>query len=986
MLTPYDDDDVDEPDDLGSRAGFRGRRALRRIRRAGRREARGETEQRSRPGRRSGLADLAAACCAIALVGFGALNLWAMGEPDQAVTKLATAAVGVVALLVLWWARITVTPRLAWAVYAVAIVLLVLVLAVGAETNQAVRWLVLGPTSLQPSELTKVALVLALAALLGVRRPGWRRSALAVVVIALPVGLVVVEPDLSTATLLVLVSAAMLVIGRVPARFLLPVVAAAVVAAPLGLGLMRQYQLERLGTFLSGSQSAEGPGWAVRQAQIAIARGGWFGDRADPVHALAVQYLPERETDLALASLVSGWGLVAGIGAVLAGLVVVWRVAVAAREPRTPTGSLLCAGFAVLLGIELVVSVGGNLGLLPVAGVPFPVLSNGGTASVVHLVAIGLVLGGRRDGARRRLWAPSRVQAPRPRLVLTALVALTAVLAVFGLLGARLHVEEGDRLALAGQTQMTRCITVPAPRGPIVDRHGTVLAADAGARTVLLVPALAGREPATVDRLAGLLGRPAAQLHALVDGAPGTTMSVDAGTVPAATGDAVMRAALPGVVVVPAPQRTYPAAADLAPVLGFVGAATPQQVRADPALDPRADVGRSGLESWYDGVLRGVDGSSCFWVDPSGRPVGPAPSTAPVPGATLQLSIDLAMQQRLTDDVAASLKGGPTGAIGAAVALDPIDGAVLAMASVPSYDPAVYGPPLDTQALAAAEAVPGQPMTNHVTQSAVPPGSTYKLVNASAALLGGWIPPDEVIPTGGSFSLGDHTFNNWRVLPPQDMVQAIAWSNDVYFYKLAWALGPDRLTTTARAFGVGAPTGIDLPGESAGYLGTPASVTADGGTWYPGSTVILGIGQGALTVTPLQDARWTAAVATGNLVTPRLAMAVGSGPGAMTPLPKIPVQRLPFADALGPVRDGMRAVVTSGTGTALGGVGVPVGAKSGTAEDPSVPGGGIDDWMTAAAPWGNPDLVVTALTQHADSSSTAAGVVADMMRNYGNRS
>jgi cell division protein FtsI/penicillin-binding protein 2/cell division protein FtsW (lipid II flippase) len=986
VLTPRDPDDLDDLDDAESGSRLRHRRALGRMRRAGRRAARPRLGRRPRPGRRAAFADAAAAVCAIALVGLGAMNLWAMGEADQAVTKLATAAIGVVALLVLWWARITVTPRLAWAVYALAVVLLVLVLAVGEQTNQAVRWLVVGPISVQPSELTKVALVLALAALLGVRRAGWRRSALALAVIAVPVVLVVVEPDLSTATLLVLVSAVMLVVGRVPARFLLPVAAAAVVAAPLGLGLLHGYQLERLGTFLSGSQSAEGPGWAVRQAQIAIARGGWFGDRADPVHALAAQYLPERETDLALASLVSGWGLVAGIGAVVAGLVVVWRVAAAAREPRTPTGTLLCAGFAVLLGIEMVVSLGGNLGLLPVAGVPFPVLSNGGTASVVHLVAIGLVLGGRRDGARRRLWAPSRVQVPRPRLVLTALVALTAVLGAFAFVGARLHVEQGDSLALAGQSQMTRCITDPAPRGPIVDRHGTVLAADTGARQVLLVPALAGADPTTLPRLAGLLGRPVAPLQALVGQAPPTTMSVDAGTVPAAMGAAVERAALPGVMVVAAPERTYPAGAALAPVLGFVGAATVEQVRADPSLDPRSDVGRSGLEAWYDSALRGVDGSRCFYVDPSGRPVGPAPSTAPVPGATLQLSLDLGMQQRLTADVAGSLAGSPSGAVGAAVALDPTDGSVLAMASLPSYDPTIYGPPLDPTALAAAGSAPGQPMSNHVTQAAVPPGSTYKLVNASAALLGGWIPPDEVIPTGGSFTLGDHTFNNWSVLPPQDMVQAIASSNDVYFYKLAWALGPDRLTATARAFGVGAPTGIDLPDESPGYLGTPAQVTADGGTWYPGSTVILGIGQGALTVTPLQDARWTAAVATGNLVTPRLGMAVGSGPGAMTPLPPSPVQRLPFADQLGPVRDGMRAVVTSGTGTALAGVGVPVGAKSGTAEDPSVPGGGIDDWMTAAAPWGDPHLVVTALAQHSDGSSTAGAVVADMMRAYGNRS
>ena len=102
-------------------------------------------------------------------------------------------------------------------------------------------------------------------------------------------------------------------------------------------------------------------------------------------------------------------------------------------------------------------------------------------------------------------------------------------------------------------------------------------------------------------------------------------------------------------------------------------------------------------------------------------------------------------------------------------------------------------------------------------------------------------------------------------------------SNDVYFYKLAVALGPDAMIDTARALGVGQRTGIDLPAEAGGYLGTPDSVRASGGTWYGGSTVILGIGQGYLQVTPLQNARWTAAVATGKLVTPRLGLAVGTG-------------------------------------------------------------------------------------------------------------
>jgi cell division protein FtsI/penicillin-binding protein 2 len=235
--------------------------------------------------------------------------------------------------------------------------------------------------------------------------------------------------------------------------------------------------------------------------------------------------------------------------------------------------------------------------------------------------------------------------------------------------------------------------------------------------------------------------------------------------------------------------------------------------------------------------------------------------------------------------------------------MDPRSGAVLALASWPSHDNALYGPPRDPAGLASASGAPGDPMLNHAIASAVPPGSTYKLVNASADMVHPVIPPERVIPTGGSFTYGDHTFNNWRVLPPQNLVDAIAWSNDVYFYQLAVALGPQAMIDTAHALGVGSPTGIDLPGESSGYLGSPAGLAAAGGTWYPGTTVILGIGQGPIQVTPLQDARWTAAVTTGALATPYVGMSIGTGAGS-TVLPHAPPTPLPFAGQLGPVLGG----------------------------------------------------------------------------------
>jgi cell division protein FtsI/penicillin-binding protein 2/cell division protein FtsW (lipid II flippase) len=940
---------------------------------------------------RSGAFDLLAVVSALTLVGLGLANLYVTGAQELAVRQATIACGGLLALAVFWKVRVRVLGVLGWACYVGAVALLAAVLVVGVTANGATRWIAVGPVSFQPSELAKLGLLLALAAVLGSGRPAWQRFTLAVLLSAVPIGLTLAQPDLSTTMLLTLLAVSLLVIGRVPARFLLPLLATAAISAPLLIGLLRPYQVVRLGSFLVGAhESPTGSGWAVRQAHIALGSGTLFGRTDDPLRALRAQYLPERETDLALASVAGQFGLVAGGVAVLAAIVLVWRLALASRAPRTPHAALVGGGLAMLLGVETVVSVGGNLGLLPLAGVPFPLLSYGGTALVVHLAAIGVVLGVRRDGARRRLWALPRWRNPRPRLVRVTALGLSALLVSFGVYGWRLQSSQGDALYLAGQEQMTRCVRLPAPRGAITDRHGEPLAVNAadvgaGMDRVLVVPALLRARPADVDRLAALTGRPRDDLAAALDTAPDTTLSLPVADVPRGVGDAVTAAGIAAVFVVPEPRRAYPTGALLGPVLGFAGIATPQDVDRWPDLPPGEVVGRAGLEQQYDAVLRGINGQQCLYVDPKGVPVALGARQDPVPGADLRLSLDLGLQRRLDASLAAAVRAQPRpkGRIGAAVAMDPRSGRILAIASTPSFDNNLYGPPLDPAALRAAATAPGSPMLEHVTQAVAPPGSTFKLVVAAANQAHPVFAPQRAIPTGADFTYGGHTFGNWKPMGPMNMAQSIAMSNDVYFYKLAVALGPDAMIDTARALGVGSPTGIDLPAESAGYLGTPESVKAAGGAWYGGSTVILGIGQGYLQVTPLQNARWTAAVATGQLVTPRLGLAVGTGEGTYTALPAPAATPLPFADALGPVREGMRMAVTGGTAIRLAGLPAPVAGKTGTAQDGGLPDDEFDNWLAAVAPADNPEVVVTALVQGPGTgANNAKDVVADGLRHY----
>jgi cell division protein FtsI/penicillin-binding protein 2/cell division protein FtsW (lipid II flippase) len=945
--------------------------------------------RQQRRNRRSGAFDLLAVVAALVLVGLGLANLHLIGDTELAARQGMIAVGGVLALAVFWRVRVRFLGVLGWAAYASAALLLVGVLVVGVSANGATRWIAIGSLSFQPSELAKLGLLLVLATVLGSARPAWQRCALALLLAAVPIGLTLLQPDLSTTTLLAVLTASMLVIGRVPARFLLPLTAAAVLAAPLMIGSLQDYQLVRLGSFLVGAhESPTGSGWAVRQAHIAVGSAGLFGRADDPLSDLRLQYVPERETDLALASLIGKWGLVAGAAAVLAAIIVVWRLALASRACRTPRGALVGGGLAILMGVEVVVSVGGTLGLLPLAGVPFPLLSYGGTALVVHLAALGVVLAVRRDGARRRLWAEPVRRNPRPRLVRVTALALSVLLIGFGVYGWRLQRTRGEALLLVGQEQMTRCIRLPAVRGAITDRHGAPLAVNGvdaghGKDRVLVTPALLRSRPADVVQLAKLTGRK--DLHTRVGTVDPTTLSLTVARVPRDVGDAVTKARIAGVFVVPEPRRWYPQRALLGPVLGFVGLATPEDEERWPGLPAGELVGRAGLEQQYDAVLRGINGRQCMYVDPTGVPVALGERQDPVPGADLRLSLDLGLQRVLAERLAASVRAQPraTGKVGAAVAMDPRSGRVLAIASIPSFDNNVYGPPVDAKALRAAAAAPGAPMLEHVTQAVAPPGSTFKLVVAAANQARPVWGPRQVVPTGAAFTYGGHTFHNWRPMGPMNLADSIAISNDVYFYKLAVALGADRLVKGARALGVGQRTGIDLPAESAGYLGSPASVEARGGTWYGGSTVILGIGQGELQVTPLQNARWTAAVATGELVTPRLGLAIGADDAPFTALPLPAPRRLSFAGELGPVRDGMRRAVTSGTATALAGLSVPVGAKTGTAQDGGLRSWEFDNWMTAAAPVGDPEIVMTALVQGPGTGlNNAKDVVADGLRHY----
>ena len=917
------------------------------------------------------------------LAGLGLANLVALGDRSVVQHQLVVDTAGVALFVVLLRWRTDGLRWLGWGCYVASVLLLMVVDVRGSTVNGARRWIDFGSFTMQPSELAKLGLLLVLAQVLGSDRSWPRRLAAALAVAALPIALVVTEPDLSTAAVLCAVTATMLVLGRIPLKALVFLLVAAVLVLPFGEHLLHGYQQERLHAFLSGSTDANGSGWAILQMHIALAWGGLTGGAGDPLHRLVALYLPARETDLAFASLVEQRGLLAGTLAVLAAAVLVARVVSASRRARSRPAGLAAAGFAALVSVEVAVSVAGNLALIPTAGVPFPLLSYGGTAAAVHIATLGLVLALRADGEAHRLWSRNMLDRLRPRLLRTTATAVTGVL--LGMVGFawQLQNAEGSQLRVTALSQMLRCTRVPAARGEIADRHGSPLAVDVRRDRVATVPALV--RSGDVPELAALTARPVGGLRRLLDG-NSSSLDLTIASLPTAAGRQVRRARLPGVFVVPDTRRRYLEVGSLGPVLGWTGVATPVEMKRWPELPLGATVGRAGLEQVYDPILRGTDGRQCVYVTPAGTPVTLGPYTAPRRGSTVRLTLDLGLQRKLTHELATVLRGvpgQPRGDLGGSVVLDPRNGQVLAMASLPSYDNRVFGPPVHNRALVRLAHRPGSPMLEHVTQVAAPPGSTFKLVVAAANMRRGLVSPYRTLPGGGAWTLGDHTFHNWMTLPAQNLPQALSWSNDVYFYQLAWALGPRPIIRTARSLGVGRPTGIDLPAENDGYLGTPASVTQAGGTWYPGSTVILGIGQGYLTVTPLQDALWTAGVATGATVTPHLGLEYGDGPRRATRLHWPRPHRLPYAHKLGPVRAGMALAATSGTASILTALPVKAGAKTGSAENPSAPNGAPDSWFTAAAPLKHPRMVATSYVRGGGHGvSTSGAVVLPVMQYF----
>ncbi len=605
-----------------------------------------------------------------------------------------------------------------------------------------------------------------------------------------------------------------------------------------------------------------------------------------------------------------------------------------------------------------------------------------------------------------------------------------------------LQVLEGGYYRQAALTNMVKLVYLPAPRGRILDRTGRPLA-DVRPSWVVRVSRdpLPGQE--ILNRLAGVLGITPEELKRRLDQAsarlPGYAPAVVAQDVPE---EKVFYLAehedeFPGVEADTVPVRTYALGSLAANVLGYVGEIGKEGLEAMRArgLDYRPGdvVGQYGLEAQYETDLHGKRGTLKLLVNAAGRVLRELGREDPVPGNDLVLTLDGRIQALAEESLDQTLEAArsvydrdsgkrlaATG--GAVVVLDPKTGGVLALASRPTFDPNEFVLGMSAERWKALTEGPERPLFDRAVAAALPPGSTFKVVTAAAALSSEVFTPSTTVKCPGFFKLGNQTFRDW--LPSGhgsvSLRAALVESCDVYFYTAGSRLyeldekrgagpgGPeDALPAMARAFGFGRPTGIDLPEEQSGlvpdrawlrqqwernrarwcreYAERPSRETEErclrGWRWYPGYSVNMAIGQGDLAVTPLQLAVAYAALANGGTIyRPHLVQKVVSPSGAVIRevTPKVGGTLPVPPSALAAIRASL-AGVTRPPGTAAGAFlgfpldRIPVAGKTGTAERQ---GKQPTSWFAAFAPADDPQYVVVAMVEEGGhGAETAAPLV-----------
>lgn len=479
-----------------------------------------------------------------------------------------------------------------------------------------------------------------------------------------------------------------------------------------------------------------------------------------------------------------------------------------------------------------------------------------------------------------------------------AALIMGAQVVAMGGLGARLYylqVVESDRYAMLAEENRINFRLIAPPRGVIVDRNGDSLAVNVQNYRVVLVPEQAenaGGVSAVLNKLAALIDLDDHSIARVRREAGRRLPFVPINVAENLTWEEVSRIGvnqpdLPGVSIDVGQSRHYPYADTTAHVLGYVSAVSEKELTGDPVLElPGFRIGKNGIEKHYDLALRGTAGTSKVEVNAVGRVIREIDRQEGQPGRKVRLTLD----QRLQSFASARLSGEKAAS---AVVMDVHGGDVLALTSVPSYDPNSFSEGIGAGEWQDLVTNPYGPLTNKAVAGQYSPGSTFKMAVALAALENG-IPVDHNVFCPGHMELGDRRFHCWKRHGhgAMDMISAISESCDVWFYDVARRVGVDRIADVSRRLGLGERTDLELVGERSGLIPTRQwKREARGQPWHMGETLVVGIGQGYVLTTPLQLAVMTARMVNGGkAVKPRLTYPVDGFTPQGDPVPEgVPV-------------------------------------------------------------------------------------------------
>jgi penicillin-binding protein 2 len=590
---------------------------------------------------------------------------------------------------------------------------------------------------------------------------------------------------------------------------------------------------------------------------------------------------------------------------------------------------------------------------------------------------------------------------------------LWGIVAVFVFLAGSFWFVQGvqaDKYRGLSEANALREIEIPAKRGLIMDRTGKILADNQPAYTLRidrvvmkpLAKADKQRRAKLTDFLSMVLELPVAEVTARWDKesaklSPTTPFPIAEDLSMAQVAKIQAQSiAFPEVNVVPVQRRNYPYGTMAAHVLGFIGEVNEKELGQNKELAQGDLIGKRAVELMYDPYLRGKDGAEFWEYDADGRRLSeyvPA-RQQPVPGDNVYLTLDFELQRRAEQYFIENEM------VGAAVALDPRNGEVLAMVSSPAYNPNVYSRRFAPDVYKTITSNPFKIELNRAIQGLYSPGSVFKIVMAMAGLSEGAVGPDTTFSCGGSGVFFGRRFRCWKKEGhgDVDVERALKVSCDVFFYNTGARLGVDKIHDYAHKLTFGEISHIDLDGERAGLVpSTEWATTKQHRKWYPSETISVAIGQGPLIVTPLQVANMAAAVANGGKVfQPHVVRYIDrvqrDGSYKRFRVPSRVIHEVNLSpSALNAVRDGLWRVVNEegGTGKNARVEGLDISGKTGSVQviaysgwikAASLPFKYRDHaWFASFAPRNNPQIVVVVFVEHGGAGGADAAPLAKLM-------